>query len=374
MILVYCLLIALWLLYQFLNKKFAYFEENGIPHVKPSSWIIGNLSNVGSKIHMSDFVRNFYEEFKNKDVIAGFYQMFSPTILVTDPELVKLITVKDFNSFTGRGMYVNAAKEPLTGNLAMVDGDQWKFLRNKLSPAFAPKQIKMIFTSILEKKENLLTAIQTASVKGSLEAKDISKRFTIDATGSSVFGLEVNTLKNENQEFVEIFQEMFGVKGLSSLPSFFLLTFPKVFTSLGMRWFSKNVERFFFKVIGTSIKYREVNQDQNDFLNMIIQLKTKGSIDGELQSDSRTLRFDESVAQLFVFFFGGADSSSTAIAFAITELSCHPEIQERLRLEIIEKTKSTNGEINYENLHEMKYLEQVVNGEKMNQSLKNHKI
>lgn len=58
--------------YLFLKKKFSYFEENGIPHIKPS-WIFGNMDGIGRKFHMSDFILRLYQECKGKDVIAGFY-------------------------------------------------------------------------------------------------------------------------------------------------------------------------------------------------------------------------------------------------------------------------------------------------------------
>jgi hypothetical protein len=63
-----------------------------------------------------------------------------------------------------------------------------------------------------------------------------------------------------------------------------------------------------------------------------------------------------------VFFFAGSDTSSTVISYAITELGKNLEVQEKLRQEIIDKIKSSNGEITYENLHEMPYLNQVMNG------------
>jgi cytochrome P450 family 6 len=58
----------------------------------------------------------------------------------------------------------------------------------------------------------------------------------------------------------------------------------------------------------------------------------------------------------------GGDTSSSVISYALTELGHHPEIQQKLRKEIIDKTESSNSEITYDNLHEMSYLNQVVNG------------
>jgi hypothetical protein len=62
----------------------------------------------------------------------------------------------------------------------------------------------------------------------------------------------------------------------------------------------------------------------------------------------------------FIFFFAGADTSSTSIAFAMLELGANSEIQEKLRKEIREKS---GEKITYENLQEMTYLNQVASGE-----------
>lgn len=47
---------------------------------------------------------------------------------------------------------------------------------------------------------------------------------------------------------------------------------------------------------------------------------------------------------------------------AITELGSHLDCQTTLRKEILDKVESSNGDITYDNLHEMTYLSQVVNG------------
>lgn len=68
-----------------------------------------------------------------------------------DLELVKHITVKDFNNFTDRGVFVNEEKEPITGHLFLIGGEKWRFLRNKLSPVFTSGKIKMMYHTISDK-------------------------------------------------------------------------------------------------------------------------------------------------------------------------------------------------------------------------------
>lgn len=348
--------------YLFLKKKFSYFDEKGIPYLEPESWIFGNMKGVGRSIHMIDVLQKIYDHTKGKDVIAGLYMMHNPGLLITDLDLIKQITVKEFASFTDRGMHVSD-DEPLTGHLFAIGGDKWKFIRSKLSPTFTSGKMKLIYHTVSDKGMSLVKAIDDASKDGSIEIKDIANRFTIDIVSSAAFGMESNTLTYEHPEFVAIFRKIFGDEGNSTMSSIVRGIAPKLAKFLGVRMFAKEVDDFFFDVVGGNIKYRESNNVvRNDFLNMLIQLKNKGVVDGEISTDVRKLTYDETIAQAFIFFFAGADTSSTAISYTIAELGNNLDIQERLRQEVLDKTQNTNGEITSENLHEMTYLNQVVNG------------
>lgn len=69
----------------------------------------------------------------------------------------------------------------------------------------------------------------------------------------------------------------------------------------------------------------------------------------------------EIIAQCFLFFNAGFETSATTMTFCLFELALHPEIQEKVRDEIF-KVLNEHKEINYEVLKELRYLEQVVNG------------
>lgn len=96
------LIILITLIYIFFHKKFSFFKEQGISHVKPK-FPLGNLQGIGSKYHLSEITRQVYENFKNEGKVVGFYNFVQPIYLVTDIETVKVITVKDFNNFVNRG-------------------------------------------------------------------------------------------------------------------------------------------------------------------------------------------------------------------------------------------------------------------------------
>jgi len=358
------ILFVVTVIYFYVKKKYSYFEERGVPHLKPS-FPLGNLQGMGTKYHMFDVMLNSYNELKGKGTITGFYNIFEPTYLVTDIEVLKAITVRDFNKFVNRGVFYNEENEPLTGHLFAIEDDRWRFIRHKLSPAFTSGKLKNMYYTISNLSGNLVKAIERKTKNGKIpvDAKNVANRFTVDIISSVAFGMDSDTLNDQHQELLDIFKEVFGADGPSAFYFFFLFAFPKLSRFLRLRQFSKKLSDFFVNIVGKNIKYREENNDnRSDFLNMLIQLKNKGSIDGEFSSETKKLTLNECLAQAFLFFFAGSDTSSTTISFGLTELAFHQDVQDKLRAEILEMTKDTNGEISYEALHEMTYLNQVVNG------------
>jgi cytochrome P450 family 6 len=74
------------------------------------------------------------------------------------------------------------------------------------------------------------------------------------------------------------------------------------------------------------------------------------------------------VAQAFTFLLAGYDTSATDLSFALYELALHPEIQQSLRAEILQVLSEHDGQLTYEGIQDMSYLDRVVSGERLNQN------
>lgn len=99
-------------------------------------------------------------------------------------------------------------------------------------------------------------------------------------------------------------------------------------------------------------------------MNMLIKLKNKENIDeaSDEKYNDYTITFYDLAAQAFVFYLGGYETSSSTITFALYELMLNMDIQEKLREEILSITKNYGGEVTYDGIAEMNYLDLVIKG------------
>lgn len=130
---------------------------------------------------------------------------------------------------------------------------------------------------------------------------------------------------------------------------------------LKMQVTPKNIQDFFMKIVIDTVAHREKNNiHRNDFLDMLIQLKNNGKFDGE-DKDIGKISFTDLAAQCFVFFLAGFETSSTAMSYALYELSINQELQDKTRDQIEEVLQKYNGEITYESIMSMECCGQVIN-------------
>lgn len=68
------------------------------------------------------------------------------------------------------------------------------------------------------------------------------------------------------------------------------------------------------------------------------------------------------VAQAFLFFVAGFETSSSTIANALYELAQNQDVQDKLRAEIKEHHELNDGKWQYENIKKMPILDAVFKG------------
>ncbi|XP_059614795.1 probable cytochrome P450 6a14 [Phlebotomus argentipes] len=346
--------------YLWVKKQYRFFEEKGIPFVKPR-FPFGNLWGVGKTIHSGEFVRDSYVKLKGKDVIGGVFFFTNPVVMPVDLDFLKHVLVKDFNYFHDRGVYVNERDDPLSAHLFAISGQKWRHMRNKLSPTFTSGKMKMMHSTIIAVAHEFQEYLGKHAEKSEeIELRDILGRFTTDVIGSCAFGLECNSLKDPNTQFREMGKKVFDMKGFEFLRLLFSSMFPNIARGLRMKITKPDVSEFFTNVLRDTIEYREKNNvKRNDFLSLLIQIKNTGKLEGE-DVDLGMITFEELTAQTFLFFIAGFETSSSTMTFALYELSKDQKTQDRARDEVNRILEKYNGEYTYEACMEMKFIDQII--------------
>ncbi|XP_075165471.1 putative cytochrome P450 6a14 [Haematobia irritans] len=367
MLLLTLILVGFTVLFVYLYTLYTYWQRRNVPQETPIPFL-GNMKGVGTQKHFRDIIQRLYTKFKGKAPIVGCYIFVGKTAIIMDVELVKHILIKDFSNFHDRGVFNNVRDDPLTGHLVTLEGDQWRAMRNKLTPVFTSAKMKYMFPTMVKVGEHLAEVTgEMLKLEGStniLEMKELCARFTTDVIGTCAFGIDCSSLKDPHAEFRLKGKSIFTERRHHPLIQQFMVTNPKIARKLRMKFFTDKVSSFFLNAIKETVEHREKNNvKRNDFLDLLIDLKAK---DQELAQEfqgidlSLGLTLEQMAAQVFVFFLAGFETSSTTMSFCLYELARHPDIQERLREAIFKNLKENQNQMTYECLQNMQYLDQLI--------------
>lgn len=355
------LLIGAFAAFVYVKRKYAFWSDHCVPFIEPS-FPFGNLKSPGPKEHHSLRMNKFYRQTKqNKLPFTGLYFIFRPVALITDLDFVKKILIKDFHHFENRGFYYNETKDPLSAHLVNLESDKWKPLRAKLTPTFSSAKMKFMFPTIVDVgNEFVKCLLRTLENDNEIEIRDLLGRFTTDVIGTCAFGLECNSLKNPNAKFRRMGKKIFDQPTTNVITRSLMATNKNLARFLGIREYHRDVTDFFLNSVKDTIEYREKNNVQRkDFMDILIQLKND-----KTHSESNGLTVNEIAAQAFVFFLAGFETTSTTLTFALYELSQpkNKHIQDRARAEINDVLIKHDGQLTYEGINEMPYIDQILNG------------
>ncbi|KAJ3642930.1 hypothetical protein Zmor_025677 [Zophobas morio] len=335
--------------------SFQYWKRRNLPHLKPTiPW--GTSTNpFNPDVYVGLQLKRQYDEMKTRGwKHGGLFSIISPAYLVTDLDYLKNIMAKDFQYFVDRGFYYNEKDDPLSAHLFAIGGQKWRNLRTKFTPTFTSGKMKMMFQTLIDCLPNLREKMETGcDSQAPIDIKEILGCFTTDVIGTCAFGLDCNTIKEENSPFREYGRKAMLMSPMLMLGIIFGILFPNAARRLGVIAVPSDVSAFFMKVVKETVQYRETNKiTRNDFMQIVIDLKNQGD---------DVLTIEELAAQCFVFFLAGFETSSTVMTFTLYELARNPHLQEKVRQEINTVLDKHDGKITYEAIQEMKYMDQVIN-------------
>ncbi|EDL05793.1 mCG115420, isoform CRA_a [Mus musculus] len=321
------LVTSLVLFYIYGTYSHGLFKKLGIPGPKP-------LPLLGTIFNYYDGMWKFDEDcYKKYGKIWGFYEGPQPILAIMDPEIIKIVLVKEcYSVFTNRRFFgpVGFMKKAIT----ISEDEEWKRLRTLLSPTFTSGKLKEMFPIMRQYGDILVRNLRREEEKGEpISMKDIFGAYSMDVITGTSFGVNVDSLNNPQDPFVQKAKKILKFKVFDPfLLSIILFPFlTPIYEMLNFSIFPRDSMNFFKKFVKRMKKERLASNQKNrvDFLQLMMNTQnSKG------QESQKALSDLEMAAQAVIFIFGGYDATSTSISLIMYELATHPDVQKKLQDEI----------------------------------------
>jgi cytochrome P450 family 6 len=255
------------------------------------------------KVYNNPFVKNL--------PYYGIFMFHKPALIITEPELIKRIMVKDFQHFQNRHTTSHHKTDPIGYyNLFMIKNPLWKQLRARLTPFFATGKMKAMFYLVDKINKNLIKHIDSVVVDQKtpeIELKEMNACYTTDVIASCAFGVEANSIENPNGEFREAGRQIFDFSKFRrgcEQSAFFM--WPETVPIFNFKLFSEKGCQFIKRMFTFVLNEREKSgEKRNDLIDAMLEIKKAQIV--TTKNEKGDLVFDDDVltSQAGVFFTAG---------------------------------------------------------------------
>ncbi|XP_071639302.1 cytochrome P450 6a2-like [Temnothorax longispinosus] len=358
-VLVSLILGALIALYYYLTRNYNYWQKRGVPCMDGALPGFGHmLSLICMKTNIGDFCSKIYKDNKGRSMI-GIYDFMSPSLMVLEPELVKTVLQTNFSSFAENTIDTDPEVDPLVSyNPFVLSGEKWQNSRKRLTWAFSSMRLKILLESVklvCATMEKYIDEKMSNVEKAEFELKSLFSRYTAQVVAAAGFGVDGYCFDDEKKDisFRKLGQAIFQPSTRNKIMFAFLIFIPSLNKIFKMSFIPKSVDHFFRTLVADLMEQRRKDGiPRNDFLHLMAELE---------RAEGKKFDTEMLTGQAMSFVLDGYETSSTVMSFIGFHLASHPEIQEKLREEVLSVLNRYDGEITYEGLREMTYMDQVFN-------------
>ncbi|XP_062607936.1 cytochrome P450 3A8-like [Saccostrea cucullata] len=351
---------------QYVKRKFGLWRRLGVPGPDFVPYV-GQMIQLNKKgFHGLDV-----ELVQKYGRLVGLYFGSQPSIMISDPDLIKTIMVKDFSKAPNRFALVEQRGE-MKHSLTEVVDDHWRFMRNTILPTFSSGKLRKMGILLKEKYKMLLEGLTKKAEKGSvIEFKQVFGSYTMDVIASLGFGMEIDSQTNPDNKFVKYAKELFEVNiSLLIILAVLIRPFDKLLDYFNMSPLNNRRRMDFFKsAVHRAIDMRDdTDKDRKDMLQLMLnahRLTDKNEIEDTHTYENpeewkkRGLTVEEITGNSILFLLAGYDTTASTMTFMAYNLATNPECQDKLIREIdtvLEQELPT-----YDNIQKLGYLDMVFN-------------
>lgn len=364
--------IGYWLICQ-RRKCFDAFKDTGVPTVPLRSLINGNSDEYWTPTVIERLDR-WLGEYGD---VFGFFMGDTPMLVVKDLHMINEIFIKESSKFHGRGRTLHIYEmDPLFKRYMLLSkGAVWKESRTCMSHFFTTSKLKAVMPSMLHALQQFIDILGEHADRGvEVDINSLCERFTFDAISKVAYGIDTNVQRNPE---VPMFQNALAVVPKLNAGFFYNLgqnlyhwrSLLKVPAKLLGTLYSNPLAEMTKKTTDV-IQYRRMNPQVGlpDMAQILLDglvnaensaaKKNKANVDITAPLPTETL--NQLSSNCMTVFIGGYDTTRLALTFWFYVMGKHPDVQEKMRVEVLGAIEKEGDHLSYQTLVALPYTNQVI--------------
>ncbi|PCH34772.1 cytochrome P450 [Wolfiporia cocos MD-104 SS10] len=366
---------ALWLFWRVYKHVFERSPLDNIPGPASVSFSKGNLAQFYDRQGW-----DFHHELglKYGPVVKLHGPFGSKQLFVFDPAALSSIVVKDQYIYEEQEEFLASMHLMLGDGLLATLGEQHRRQRKLLNPVFSINHMRHMAPIFYRISGDLREAIASRVTAGAAEVDilDWMARTALELVGQAGLGYSFDDFVSDRaDEYAEAIKAM--------VPTLFPLRLLRPFLPLSMKLGSPGLRRRLVALAPNRHirRAQEISDAIAAHSHRIFEEKKRGLAAGDaaavhqigegkdimsrlmqaniLAAEEDRLPEAELLGQMSTFIFAGMDTTSGALARILQLLAAHPDVQEKLRAELVAARADAGGDIPYDRLSELPYLDAV---------------
>ncbi|KAI1791336.1 cytochrome P450 [Ganoderma leucocontextum] len=337
---------------------------------RAQSLLFGNFNQLSASYQALN--REWVEEYGPNVKVHGVFNV--PSLFTIDTKSIHHILTHTTDYRKPRDSLRLLAGLSGRGGLLVTEGEQHRNQRRVMNPAFGPVQIRELTGIFLEKSLNLRDYWMSQMAKSGSQTLrtnigDGISKMTLDVIGVAGFNHDFDTLGTDAPNEVNMaFQALFtspAPRSVLQRLARFAPIITKLFPNEGTKSAAKSLDvmrRFGMQLINekkaqitsekSSASVEKKDVQGRDILSLLIKANMASDV-----PDNQRLTDEEVLAQVPTFLAAGHETTATATGWLLCELSKNPELQQRLREEVLSVESETPT---MEELNELPFLDNIV--------------
>ncbi|KAF0546601.1 cytochrome P450 [Gigaspora margarita] len=330
-----------------------------IPGPPVKNFFYGNVR-VFEDSELGERLVNWEKQYGSLFRIHGFLNR--TFIVTTDPKVVQNIMTTHAYDYR-KSRQLPQLTDTIGEGLLLAEGNVHHRQRKMMNPAFSFANTKEIVPIVVRISHQLKEIIMNQigdKKEERITINSLISKATLDIIGLVGFNYELNSLTTKS-ELAEAYDEITNTNKsywdvLIILLSGYFPFVRKIPITSNIRFM--NAIKTVGKISENLVKERKNKIAKgelkgNDLLTLIIKLNEDLSKDEKMTDD-------EIKYQIMTFLAAGHHTTSQSLSWSLYFLSKHPEIQDRLREELVQAFPDPNFQTTFDEIEHLKYLDSVI--------------